>query len=188
MFRVHASLPPGTIAEKEIYMNAVQFVNGQFAAMRRVSDGVTGDLTDDLLNWMPPGSANPIAATLIHSLYTEDSFIQKTMLGKSSIWDTGGWSEKIGLTVLPGRGACWEEVRVGRYSIEAIRAYQEAVRAGTNAYVEVLTAAELDRQVTLHGNQRSVGDVLALLLIHTAHHAGEVAALKGIQGAKGLPF
>ncbi len=169
-------------------MNAVQFVKGQFAAVRRVSDAVTADLTDDLLNWTPPGTANPIAGTLIHSLYAEDSFIQKTMLGKSSIWDTGGWSEKIGLAVLPGRGAGWEEVRAGRYSVEAIRAYQEAVRAGTNAYLEVLTAEELDRQVALYGNQRSVADVLALLLTHTSHHAGEVAALKGTQGAKGLPF
>jgi hypothetical protein len=30
--------------------------------------------------------------------------------------------------------------------------------------------------------------VLAMMVVHASAHAGEIAALKGIQGVKGLPF
>jgi hypothetical protein len=33
-----------------------------------------------------------------------------------------------------------------------------------------------------------VADVLAALVRHTMLHLGEIAALKGMQGARGLPF
>ncbi len=169
-------------------MDAVQFIRRQFVVVRRVSDGVTANLTDDLLNWTPPGTANPVAATLIHCLSAEDGFVQERIQGKPSVWSTGGWSDKIGLRVLPDKGSGWEEVRSGKYSTDAIRAYQEAVRGATNAYLETLAPGELDREINFARNQWTVADTLALLVEHTAHHMGEIAALKGVQGAKGLPF
>ena len=33
-----------------------------------------------------------------------------------------------------------------------------------------------------------MADALTLVVAHGIHHAGEVAALKGVQGAKGMPF
>lgn len=67
-------------------------------------------------------------------------------------------------------------------------AYRDAVRAATDRYLADLTADELDRQIDLMGSQRPVADALAIMVVHIATHAGEIAALKGTQGLKGLPF
>ena len=63
-----------------------------------------------------------------------------------------------------------------------------AVRAETDAYLAGLTPEELDRKVTTFMGELPVGAVLALFIGHQAHHLGEVSALKGAQGVKGLPF
>jgi hypothetical protein len=51
-----------------------------------------------------------------------------------------------------------------------------------------LTAEELDRRVLFLDKERRVADVLAMLVVHNLSHAGEIAALKGVQGAAGLAF
>lgn len=170
-------------------MDAAQFVRTQFAAVRRVSDAVTRDLTDDLIDWTPSGTANPIAATLIHTVNAEDSFIQKMIQGKPQLrWETGDWGKKVGLKTLPGKGSGWEEARAGRYSVAAILGYQEEVHAATDSYLETLTPGELSRQIVMFGSTRAVADALAMLVEHTAHHIGEISALKGVQGVQGMPF
>lgn len=37
------------------------------------------------------------------------------------------------------------------------------------------------------GGERPVAEVLATLVVYTMGHAGEIAALKGVLGVKGLP-
>jgi hypothetical protein len=69
-----------------------------------------------------------------------------------------------------------------------VLAYAEAVCEATNGYLARLTDDELDRRVSFFGRESSVGDVLARFVAHTASHAGEIAAVKGMQGLQGLPF
>ena len=55
-----------------------------------------------------------------------------------------------------------------------------------DAYLATLTAAELDRKVAFAGGERTVAEMLLLAASQSLSHAGEIAALKGVQGAKGL--
>jgi len=169
-------------------MNATEYIRRQIAGARRVSDGVTSDLTDEMLNWTPPGTANPISAILAHVISGEDRFIQTVIQGKPTLWETQNWAEKMGVSVAPRRGANWEEYRGRKLSLGPFKAYEDAVRAATDAYLDTLTEEELDRKVIFNNEERLVGDMLALLVTHATQHAGEIAALKGIQGAKGLPY
>ena len=66
--------------------------------------------------------------------------------------------------------------------------YGQAVRAAAEAYLARLTAEELERRVVLDGEEQPVGEVLAMVVAHTLLHLGEVAALKGAHGARGLPW
>ena len=36
--------------------------------------------------------------------------------------------------------------------------------------------------------QLSIDDLLALIVVHTVFHAGEISALKGVQGVQGITF
>jgi hypothetical protein len=62
------------------------------------------------------------------------------------------------------------------------------VRSATNDYLARLTDDELERQVSFFGRESSVADVVARFVAHTACHAGEIAAVKGMQGLQGQPF
>ncbi|MBM4456145.1 MAG: DinB family protein [Chloroflexi bacterium] len=168
-------------------MDAVEYVKRQIAAARRLLDAAMQDVSDEQFNWAPPGVANPIKSAFIHLVAAEDSFIQRAIQGKPRLWEAEGWGEKVGLTSALGRGA-WDETRAATLAVAPARAYEQAVRAATDAYLAGLTAEELDRQVSLFGGQRAVADVLALLVVHALGHAGEIAAAKGVQGVKGLPF
>jgi hypothetical protein len=176
------------VEQSEVKMDSREYLQRQFASVRSVSDAVTRDLTDGQLNWAPPGTANPIGTTLVHTIVGEDFFVQSVIQGKPKVWDAGRWSERIGLKTLPGRGTSWEEPNRTKFSLADLLAYQEEVRSATDAYVAGLTAEELQRQVTFGGMNRSVAEALALSVTHTAHHMGEISILKGVQGAKGLPF
>jgi uncharacterized damage-inducible protein DinB len=69
-----------------------------------------------------------------------------------------------------------------------VREYAEAVRNATDEYLARLTDDELDRQVSFFGSESPVAGVLVRFVAHTAGHAGEIAAVKGMQGLHGLPF
>jgi hypothetical protein len=66
--------------------------------------------------------------------------------------------------------------------------YLQQVRAATDAYLAGVTPEELDRIVQIAGQDRPVAQVFVLLVVHSAAHTGEISALKGVSGAKGLPF
>ena len=70
----------------------------------------------------------------------------------------------------------------------ALRTPISFVRSATAAYLDTLTDAELQRVVRWYNADFTIADLLARILAHTACHAGEIAALKGLQGVKGPPF
>ncbi len=170
-------------------MNAAEYVRRQFAEVRMLSDGAMVGLTDEQFNWLPPGTANPIKSVFLHMVGGEDAFLQKLIQGKPTLWTAGGWAAKIGLAQAPSKGAAgWPEAREAHVALAAALAYAEAVCIATNKYLARLTDEELDRPVSFFGQDSTVAAVLARSTMHTAGHAGEIAALKGIQGAQGLPF
>ena len=67
--------------------------------------------------------------------------------------------------------------------------YAEKVFGATEAYLETLKDAELDRvEEFQHLGKRSVGSVIGgIILSHGAGHLGEIWYVKGLQGLKGSP-
>jgi hypothetical protein len=110
------------------------------------------------------------------------------MQEKPRLWEDGVWSEKTGVKNTPGYGGNWDEFKHGSLALEPVLAYQQVVRAATDSYLDKLTPDELERKVKFAGGERTVAAMLILLTSHTICHAGEIAALKGVQGSKGLPY
>lgn len=169
-------------------MELIDYIQRTFAGMRRSLDGVMQDMTPALFNWAPPGTANTISATFVHLLNSEDHFIQDVLQGKPSVWESGGWSAKTGIPKPPGIGQDWSAFKRQPTAIQPLLEYKAAVWAATDAYLAVLTPAELDRQVPFAGGTRTVAEMLMLAVSQAHGHSGEIAALKGVQGAKGLPI
>jgi hypothetical protein len=163
-------------------MDTFEFIRNMFAGSHRQIDAAMKDMTADQFNWVPTGTANPISATYIHSLNSEDFFVQAVLQGKPRLWEETNCAEKTGIVKTPGYGGGWEEFKHMRVEIATLLEYQQAVWAATEAYLARLTPAELDRKVKFAGGERSVGDMLILSASHTLGHAGEISALKGVQG------
>jgi len=167
-------------------MDTIEFIRQLVAAVRRQTDESMKELTVEQFNWTPPGTANPISAIFVHLLNSEDAFVQTQMQGKPKIWDEGGWAEKTGVKVPPGYSGGWEEVKHMTLALEPILAYQQAVRAATDAYLNKLTPGELDRVVKTARGDRSLATIFTLVVNHALIHSGEIGALKGIQAGKAL--
>jgi DinB superfamily len=154
--------------------------------LERVIDG----LADEHLHWVPPGSANTIAATYAHVVGSEDVFVQETLLGRKPIGEDE-WDGRGGISLpVPRRGADWlmwsRRVRV---ELAAARAYAAAVYAASDAYLAGLEPDALGRppSAPVPGGQTLGWLVNNLLVQHAALHSGEIAVLRGIQGLQGLP-
>jgi len=169
-------------------MNVQEYIQLEMAGVRRSVDRVMNDMTPELFNWAPPGTANTISSTFVHFMKAEDDFIQKFIQGKPSIWEIGIWSQKTGIQTLPGIGEGWSEFKHRQIDIQTLQDYKVAVWAASDAYLATITPEGLDRMVKFAGGERSVGAMLLLSASHSLSHNGEIAALKGIQGAKGLPI
>jgi hypothetical protein len=74
--------------------------------------------------------------------------------------------------------------------LPSFREYATAVYAATDAYVSSLGPADLERKVDTGfvGEQTVVFVLGNIVTWHVAEHNGEIGALKGAQGLKGLPF
>jgi hypothetical protein len=158
------------------------------AEVQQQSKVVMQDMTDEQFNWRPCGTVNPIGATFIHMVGAEDDFIQAVLQHKPPYWEAQGWAPKIGVLLPPMPGRGWDEAVTAPVKVISALAYEQIVRAGTEAYLADLTNEELVRGVYLFGNPTSVWGVLRTLVFHSAGHLGEIAALKGVQGVKGLPY
>ena len=169
-------------------MNVIEYIRGEMTSVRRTVDRIMKDMTAEVFNWAPPGTANTISATFIHLMNVEDNFIQKIIQGKPSVWESSAWSEKTGVQKTPSIGEDWSEFKHRKISIQPLLDYKDAVWAATDAYLATLTAEELDRKVKFAGGDRTVGEMLRLSVSQSHSHAGEIAALKGLQGIQGLPF
>lgn len=169
-------------------MEPIDIMRRLITSARRHSDDAIKGTTVEQFNWTPPGTANPISSILVHYLIAEDLFIQSVIRGRPRIWDEEGWGERTGIKHTPDYGGNWEDFKHMTVVLEPVLAYQKAVRAATDSYLAGLTPDELERNVKLGDWECTVADMLIHLARHNFSHAGEIAALKGVQGGKGLPY
>ena len=94
----------------------------------------------------------------------------------------------MGIPKPPDIGEDWSDFKHQQLPIQPQLDYAEAVWAATDAYLDTLSPGDLDRMVKFAGGERTVADMLLLGTSQALGHNGEIAALKGIQGAKGLPI
>jgi hypothetical protein len=79
----------------------------------------------------------------------------------------------------------WDEWARGvKVDLPALHAYSQAVFAASDEYMATLNDEALDQSM----GQYTLGSFLSVLVSNVNWHTGEIACLKGLQGAKGYPF
>jgi uncharacterized damage-inducible protein DinB len=146
---------------------------------------VMAEVTDDQAVFQPGGTANAIAPTLRHIVEVHDRVVNRMIRGGETIWEAEGWAAKVGAKVASAYDAKTADDQ--RIDLAAYREYAAKVFAASDDYLANLTDAECAREITSFRGPTTVGNVIGRILItHCAEHTGEIAAVKGLQGLKGL--
>ena len=166
-------------------MDALSLLKVQVAGPRRDWNSIIADMTQEQLQWTPPGVANPIVSLVMHAVGSQDNAANAVAQGKPKVWDANNWGEKLGIS--PYGRQNLEEGRAMHVDIELFRAYSAEVFASVDAFLASAKPEDLDREVkNFAGDMVPLGNQLSSSLVtHFMGHLGEVSALKGCQGGKG---
>jgi hypothetical protein len=157
-----------------------------FETMHQFLEGTLEGVTAEQARWRPPGLAHTIGATYGHVVFTEDAVINAVVRGGAPLM-AARFPGKTGASEPPPPGTNWAEW-AGRVEVDlaAMREYGHAVYAATDGYLESLADEELSREVDMGPAGRlPLGRLLTIMMGNVAWHTGEIACLKGLQGAKG---
>ena len=172
-------------------MDAIEILCYQIRQTWDWLDLTVSDLTDVQANWQPPGIANSIGASYAHTIIAADEDFNKVLAGgKMFLYST--WVDRCGLSELPPEGQ-WDWQAWGKslsMDLPAFREYAAAVRAVVEGWLDRLTPELLARDVDMTPFGLGIWTGLELFNLHVHHpriHGGEIACLKGMQGALGWP-
>jgi hypothetical protein len=173
-------------------MNSVQLLDYAVKNAFGILCDVTGDLTQAQADWQPPGLANPIGASYWHALSSCDEIVHQWGQGQAPLSAREGWRERaLSVTVPePEHGGDWHTwMRTIRVDLPAVHDYAQAVAAATSEWLASLAPEDLDVTIETPVGELTMGQMLETFVIwHVNAHCGEIAALKGCQGALGYPF
>lgn len=170
-------------------MNAQEAVRQQLGFWHGISAQIMGDCGDNLNKAMTDTKVGSIGSIYAHVVFSEDAIVSGMLQGKPSLYEAGGWGQRTGVQHPGGpmQNADWASMV--KMDLATFQDYAKEVFAQTDGYLASLADAELDRKVQGPVGETTVGwFVVNILATHFPSHLGEIAALKGVHGQKGLPF
>jgi hypothetical protein len=171
-------------------LDAIELLSAQVKQTHEVVSGTVADLTADQAAWSPGGTANPIAAELIHLIAAEDMFLNM-MVGRQPL-AMGAFAGKTGASEPHPMGDYADWAKRVTADMPQVRDYMQAVFSNTEEYVASLKPEELSKEIDLSAagfGKMSLGGFITLTsVVHPSNHIGEISCMKGQQGAKGYPF
>jgi uncharacterized damage-inducible protein DinB len=134
----------------------------------------------------PPGNTNRVGSIYAHAVGVEDLYVQQILQERVMAWESGGWGEKLGRQSAPN---LWESAG-SAIDLDAFLQYRRSVYTTSELYIASLSPDGFDRMVGFPGRDwsMSVAQLLTVVISHNTGHAGEIAALNGVFGGKGLPY
>lgn len=151
------------------------------------------DLDQAALDWVPPGTANPIGATFAHVVVSEDMvanaiFAQREPLLRTTFAGRTGLSEPM---PMPGPDWAGYAAWARRVRVDPVQLleYAHATWQSSEAFVGGLAPEDVERELDLtflgRGKTPLGLAVVRMLCLHVAEITGEIACLKGLQGRGG---
>jgi hypothetical protein len=170
-------------------MEIGDLLRGQYEQGHRILKGVVADVPADLLNSSGgQGTVGSIGSIYAHIVFAEDT-LMSAFRGEPTLYESGAWADRLGIP-MPGAFQTPEWSAAVNLVPAVFDEYASAVFAATEQLAGSLTGPDLER--TVEGIMGRPAPAVVLVghvgVIHIAEHAGEIAALKGVRGLKGLSF
>ena len=164
-------------------MNATEYARTQIRQGLNFLDLCVYGMTDEQYNWKPSGTCHPASKLHAHILYYLDFSINLVLGANASSW--GRFAKKEGL----GENVAEIWSADSAIALSPMQEYARGLQESVEVYFGSVSEADLDTEIdTRFLGTQSVGWMLAFITYHTLIHTGEIAAVKGMQGLKGLPI
>jgi hypothetical protein len=165
-------------------MNGVTYAKTQLEGAFGLLGACAGGMDDAQYNWKPAGTANVAAKSHVHALTSSDFFINGiARSGADLVW--ASFAPANGLPANPMQIWTYEQP----IPFAPMQDYAKQVQQSVLDYVATLSDDDLDRELeTNFFGKKPISFLLQLAVNHSVGHGGDIAAVKGIQGLKGLPF
>jgi len=183
----------------------VTSLRNRIRAMNELWQRAASDMTLDQANHHEREGVLPIAFSLSHFMRAQDQSISGPFVGGATLWDSGGWAEKVGVTVdRLGREETVEEMQHIRFAdLDAWRAYQTAVIDRTSGVLDSITQETLE-QVLLPQLPPNMQQIFCAMVIgpgaplrklevlecfvyqHGLRHMGEIEHGRALVGLGGM--
>jgi hypothetical protein len=161
-----------------------EFILAGLNDAHRMGDIAMDGLTPEVAHFEAGGTTNNIAQLMTLLTASEDSAVAR-LKGGDSILQSQNWYGRTGIP--EGPRAFWQK----GWSLElaAFGEYRDLVKAAATEYFQNIDASDLDREVEWFNGPRPASTIIQVIIVnHMLGHSGEISALKGVQGLKGLPF
>jgi len=164
-------------------MNAVTYAKTDLESVFNLFNLCAGGMDEAQFNWSPGGTCNPIAKSYVHAMTSADFFVNGIIRSGELSWPKLAQAHG-----LPGNPLeIWKHR--GTIAMAPMLEYGQTVQKSVLEYAGTLKDDELDREIeTQFFGKKSVAWLLQLTGTHALGHGGDMAAVKGLQGLKGLPF
>ena len=122
----------------QIYLDSLR---NRIRAMNVLWERAISDMTLEQLNHHEREGVLPIAFSFSHYLKAQDGPMSRVFRGEQPLWESGGYAEKVGVTVDSlGREETVEEMQHLRFgNLEAWKEYQAGVIERTSEVLETIT-------------------------------------------------
>lgn len=166
-------------------MDTVRLLRWQAASVREAWRAATDGIDEAQAFWQPPGGLSPMGAILVHASGLEDRTLQGIILGRPTVWDSGGWGRK--LNAPPPRRLGAAAARAMTRDLSLVLRYGAAVATATDEFLADMTDTDAERLVHGHWCPTPVAALLSSALVgHLLPHVGEVRALRKMMGRASL--
>src|SRR5687768_12299954 len=82
---------------KGIQMNATTLLREQIQQAHAFLNVTVGDVTPEQAHWCPPGTANPLGATYVHAIASEDAAVHMVLQGSAPLF-ASEWADRTGIS------------------------------------------------------------------------------------------
>ena len=169
-------------------MEAKELLREQFKTMHQFLDMTIADCTPEVIEKKDDAwTINKIGSLYAHIVLAEDMMVGGMGKGGETVLKSNDWEKKLGVDAASSRQD--EALASMTIDLDVFREFAKAVGAATEEFLASATAEQLEKEIDGPvGKQPYITFLANIGLTHVAGHWGEIAALKGVQGLKGLPF
>jgi len=167
----------------------VALLTDAFGRIAGTAHRVLRGATSERLTYRPDPEANTVAWLVWHLARVQDDHVAD-VAGAEQRWTAGGWAATFGLpfdVADTGYGHTPEQVAAVRADAALLRGYLDDVTAATTAYLETVTAEDLERVVDTGWDPPvTLGVRLVSVVGDDLQHVGQAAYVLGLAERAGV--